>query len=178
MPFLEVDTSEQYDAGMYMYRHSEDSPQYYTPAHPDFRPNFSPNEMMRMGVFGDAYFGDELGQERRKLLPSEMFVGVKIREKPSWVSNAYGRKAGMSREWWFERRLIADCDPLGWFEWYCQFFNGRRIPKEDRRQIVRWDNFRKRHGQMLLTKPDSLGQKQALLQWAIDPERILKEGNV
>jgi hypothetical protein len=67
-------------------------------------------------------------------------------------------------------------DPLGWFQWYCRFANGRRIPHIDEIQIKRWKNFR-RHV-LAIEKNCEKGdlgcrrrQRQAILQWAYNPYR-------
>ena len=65
-------------------------------------------------------------------------------------------------------------DPLGWFQWYCRFYNGRRIPHIDEIQIKRWKNFR-RHVLAIEKncEKNDLGcrrrQRQAILQWAYNP---------
>lgn len=33
--------------------------------------------------------------------------------------------------------LYLDCDPYGWFQWYCRFYQGRRC-SDDARQVSRW----------------------------------------
>ena len=79
-----------------------------------------------------------------------------------------------SRDHWIEKGWIFREDPLGWFQWYCRFTNGRRIPHIDEIQIKRWKNFR-RHvtaiekncekGDLSCRKR----QRQAILQWAYNP---------
>lgn len=32
---------------------------------------------------------------------------------------------------------VLDCDPYGWFQWYCRFYQGRRC-SDDARQVSRW----------------------------------------
>ena len=74
----------------------------------------------------------------------------------------------MQKGWIFKE------DPLGWFQWYCRFSIGRRIPHIDKTQIKRWKNFR-RH--LIAIKkncePNDLfcrrKQRQAVLQWAYNP---------
>ena len=94
--------------------------------------------------------------------------------------NKYGVKCGQTLAQWESKGWITKHDPYGWFQWYCQFFKGRRIEGEDERQIQRWLNFagpKGRFSQRLKnmvkhknTKPDdpsiSPVIRQSLLHWA------------
>ena len=88
--------------------------------------------------------------------------------------NRFKVKSGLSREHWIEKGWIFKEDPLGWFQWYCRFCNGRRIPHIDEIQIKRWKNFR-RHVLAIEKncEKNDLGcrrrQRQAILQWAYNP---------
>lgn len=152
----------------------------YIPGKPEgFEPILSPMTMMAMGIFGNAYFGSlradtkyPLGRERHALFPpykGSMKFQDSYHDKPVWKTAWFQKKASLSREWWLERRLISNIDPLGWFEWYCWYWLGRRHDKEDRRQIERWINYRVRQSAMLQAMPTAVGLRQALLHWSVDP---------
>ena len=80
----------------------------------------------------------------------------------------------MSRKEWLEKGWIFKEDPLGWFQWYCRFMNGRRIASIDEIQIKRWKAF-KRHVTAIKKNCDEgdihcrKRQRQAILQWAYNP---------
>jgi hypothetical protein len=139
-----------------------------------FAPDYRPDQMLRMGVFGDGYYsGTELGDQRWALLSwtgwDRTRSGVAyrtIRGRQCRDVNWFGKAASLSRDWWLERGLIAVYDPLGWFEWYCWFYLGRRITGYDTWQVERWRSFRQRHGTMYRMRP-SAGQAQALLHWGV-----------
>ncbi|MEP7172196.1 MAG: hypothetical protein ABI705_01775, partial [Aestuariivirga sp.] len=68
-------------------------------------------------------------------------------------------------------------DPRGWFQWYCRYYMGRRMPEEDKRQIKRWKAFRRHVAQVRMNcDPDNPfcrpRQRQALLHWAYDSRKI------
>ena len=146
---------------------------------PEFEPILSPMRMIWLGIFGNAYFGSlrdtttyPLGKERWDLFPPHALIDdfpLKAVDKADWKNGAFfKKKASSTREWWMERKLISNIDPLGWFEWYCWYWMGRRIPIEDTRQIDRWKKFGLRHIAMLERNPRAMGQKQALLHWSCD----------
>lgn len=135
-----------------------------------FAPDVSPPQMLRMGVFGGAYFGDAYPPRE---LPVEWFHGVTLSVQPDKTLNYFGVLAGKPYQWWAERDLMHPADPLGWFQWYCRYYMGRRC-EDDARQIGRWSRFRARHWGGLLSRPYSPQprRRQALLQWGIDARRF------
>ena len=99
-----------------------------------FKPELSPKKMLELGVFGGSYFGNNI-----KEYPKSWFVKAKLSKTFDVNINRFKVKAGLSREHWIEKGWIFKEDPLGWFQWYCRFSMGRRIPKVDITQIKRWN---------------------------------------
>lgn len=91
-------------------------------------------------------------------------------------------KCGQGLDAWEASGWITKWDPRGWFHWYCRFFQGRRIPGEDERQISRWYGIAGPHGRWKtsLAKKCALARKpfgdpsvspvvrQTLLHWAYE----------
>ena len=92
--------------------------------------------MLELGVFGGAYFGLSV-----KEYPKSWFINAKISKNFDVNLNRFKVKSGLSRKEWQEKGWIFKQDPLGWFQWYCRFSNGRRILHIDEIQIKRWKNF-------------------------------------
>ena len=134
-----------------------------------FKPEISPKKMLELGVFGGSYFSLNI-----KEYPSEWFKDVIISKTFDVKLNRFRVKAGLSRQHWIEKGWIFKEDPLGWFQWYCRFTKGRRIPHMDGVQIKRWKNFT-RHVTAIKNNCESgdiscrRRQRQAILQWAYNP---------
>jgi len=134
-----------------------------------FKPQLTPKKMLELGVFGGSYFG-----LRIKEYPKSWFKNAKTSAKFEVNLNRFRVKSGMSKKQWLEKGWIFKEDPLGWFQWYCRFSIGRRIPHIDEIQIKRWKNFR-RHVTAIKKNCESADincrrrQRQAILQWAYNP---------
>lgn len=131
-----------------------------------FTPDLSPQQMLELGVFGGCYFSG-IPME----FPSEWFAQAKLSEIPDSSLNNFGVSASQPLEVWQKKGWIYPEDPRGWFQWYCRYYLGRRIPLEDARQIKRWYAMRRHIAQIKLgCKPGDMScrpkQRQALLHWA------------
>jgi hypothetical protein len=140
---------------------------------PGFEPELTPKEMLELGIFCGVYMRD-----CRDEFPASWFKGAKLAEgKPDCSLNYFGIRAGTPLSVWKAKGWIHPDDPRGWFQWYCRYYRGRRLPDEDDRQIKRWKAFRRHAGQIrrnceagnILCRPR---QRQALLQWAYDSRSI------
>ena len=136
-----------------------------------FKPELTPKKMLELGVFGGAYFADGSIKE----FPKSWFTKAKFSKTFDVNLNRFKIESGLSRKEWINKGWIFKEDPLGWFQWYCRFKNGRRIPKIDQIQIKRWKAFGGRHGAAVKKNCEEgdlqcrRRQRQALLQWAYNP---------
>jgi len=102
--------------------------------HPEFKPQLTPKDLLKMGIFGGKYMTD-CQQE----FPSDWFRDAKLcSERHLPELNYFGVNASQPLRVWQENGWIHPDDPRGWFQWYCRYFRGRRLAEEDCRQIARW----------------------------------------
>ena len=143
---------------------------------PEFTPDLTPKQMLELGVFGGVYMRD-----CTKEFPQDWFVKAKF--APKDISkhlkelNLFKVNASQPLSVWREKGWIHKEDPRGWFQWYCRYFMGRRIPTEDRRQIKRWFAMRRHISQ--IQNNCRVGdfschtkQRQAVLHWAYDSRKF------
>ena len=136
---------------------------------PGFAPYHTPAEMLAMGVFEGKYLNDCRGE-----FTASWFEGAKLSDLPDPSVNYFGVKSRQPLSVWREKGWIIGPDPRGWFQWYCRYNMGRRLPDTDAAQIKRWRAFARHAGQIrancypgdIFCRPR---QRQALLQWAYDP---------
>ena len=162
----------------------------------DFRPELSPGEMLMLGVFEGKYLNDCIRE-----FPAEWFLGALQmgRLSPEGPDparcNLFGVKSRQPLSVWRENGWLpshqgahdsyrsilgnpaTNPDERGWFQWYCRYWMGRRIPALDAIQIGRWRSFRRHAGAIrancrrgdLTCRPR---ERQALLQWAYNPFNV------
>ena len=139
---------------------------------PEFKPKLTPKEMLELGVFGGVYMRDCV-----KEFPRDWFTHAKFSTRPDNKHvasiNYFGVNASQPLSEWRKKGWIYKDDPRGWFQWYCRYYMGRRIPDEDARQIKRWKAVVRHIAQVrnscmvgdLACRPR---QRQAILHWAYD----------
>lgn len=139
----------------------------------EFRPELTPREMLKLGVFGGKYMTD-----CTKEFPESWFIEAKLcHEKHDPNLNYFKVNASQPLSVWRRKGWIYPEDPRGWFQWYCRYYMGRRIPEEDKRQIKRWKAIKRHIAQIrknCLPKDTNCRkvQRQAVLHWAYDSRLI------
>tara|TARA_R110002072_G_scaffold6364_5_gene37553 strand:- start:4132 stop:4635 length:504 start_codon:yes stop_codon:yes gene_type:complete len=138
-----------------------------------FKPELKPKEMLELGIFGGKYMTDCQDE-----FPNTWFKKAKLSPlKKDPNLNYYGVDASLPLIEWEKKGWIFEEDPRGWFQWYCRYYMGRRIPEEDFRQIKRWKAIVRHRGAIRKNceKYDlqcRRKQRQALLHWAYDSREI------
>ncbi len=140
---------------------------------PDFTPDLSPKEMLALGVFGGKYMTD-----CKKEFPASWWTRAKLaKEGRDKNLNYFKINASQPLSVWRAKGWIYRKDPRGWFQWYCRYHMGRRIPEEDARQIKRWKAIARHIAQVRencrvgdeFCRPR---QRQAILHWAYDSRKL------
>lgn len=139
----------------------------------EFKPDLTPKEMLELGVFGGEYMTDCKDE-----FPEDWFEKAKLSPgKHNPKLNFFGVNASQPLSVWIMKGWIYKDDPRGWFQWYCRYYMGRRLLKEDMRQIKRWKAMTRHMAQIrkncrkgdIFCRPR---QRQALLHWAYDSRKI------
>lgn len=128
-----------------------------------FNPIFTPVQMLELGVFDGSYFDDDDSCIR-------VSGGLPYIRK----ENLFASNVSQSRQIWIDNGWITKEDPLGWFQWYVRYCNGRRIETLDAWQIKRWKSFVARHSAQVKKNGGGdlskrVRQRQCLLHWGADP---------
>jgi len=142
----------------------------------EFKPELTPKQMLALGVFGGVYMRD-----CEKEFPADWFVKAKFAPEGTYKHlasiNYFGKNASQPLSVWKKKGWIYKDDPRGWFQWYCRYYMGRRIPGEDARQIKRWKAIARHLAQIKnncragdkFCRPR---QRQAVLHWGYDGGKI------
>lgn len=140
---------------------------------PRFKPELTPKEMLKLGIFGGKYMTDCIEE-----FPSDWFGNAKLcHEKHDSALNYFGINASQPLSVWRKKGWIYKDDPRGWFQWYCRYYMGRRLPEEDDRQIKRWLAYKRHLIQVMKNCPPlemscRRKQRQSLLHWAYDSRKF------
>jgi hypothetical protein len=186
----------QYKKGMHICGNAEMNPhrkkyKYVLKENPgenfatDFKPALTPAEMLAFGIFEGKYINDSYEE-----FPAEWFLHAtmlgKLSSEPNASINFFAIKSRQPLSIWKRngwapakngKGLLGgpeNPDERGWFQWYCRYWLGRRIPEIDNIQIGRWKSFARHAGQIMANcHPNDLKcrpkQRQSLIQWSYNP---------
>jgi len=80
---------------------------------PQFRPELTPQQMLRLGVFGGKYMTDT-----RKEFPKSWFTRAKLSPRGrDRTLNFFGVDASQPLSVWRRKGWLHPDDPRGWFQW-------------------------------------------------------------
>ena len=113
----------------------------------DFSPNKTPIEIIKEGAFGGTYFRDIYSGINGKWYKNSWkeFDQLKYIDAKFYASDYNDKnlnkckvKTGTSLRFWENKGWINEIDPYGWFQWYFEYWLGRRS-KDDERQIKKME---------------------------------------
>lgn len=138
---------------------------------PEFKPQLTPQEMLKLGVFGGKYLNGCKAE-----FPALWFEDAKLSVVKDKNINFFKTDASKPLSYWRDKGWIHPQDPRGWFQWYCRYYMGRRSD-DDVRQIKRWKAITRHIAQLKKHCPKGAWdcrprQRQALLHWAYDSRKM------
>lgn len=148
----------------------------------DFRPRYTPSQMLTEGVFGGKYCNDQILE-----FPASWYEDSRLSpEGNNTQVNRFKTESRTPVQAWQSEGWLNPIDPRGWFEWYMRYYMGRRVEDEfkgmpyDRYQINRWKTFARHFGQIKANCDANdmecrERQRQALLQWSWPAYGLQKE---
>lgn len=161
--------------------------------YPEFTPNISPKDMFNLGIMGGSYFRVIKSPKTKKIYKNhhkkfkflnKISDDKLIQQEYDININYYKVHVGTTYDFWMSKGWIKEeYDPYGWIEWYCNFYNGRRTP-DDQRQINRWKKSagpKGRFRNQLQRKINEVGKndekiyprlRQTLLHWGLDSRKL------
>ena len=114
----------------------------------------------------------------QKEFPADWFTRAKLSpERRDRSLNYFGMSASHRCRYGARKGGFIPDNARGWFQWYCRYYMGRRMPEEDARQIRRWKAIRRHVVQVKRNcapgdQTCRPRQRQALLHWAYDSRKI------
>jgi len=156
----------------------------------EFKPVATPGEILALGAFGGRYLNDCMDEFPAEWFWKALLLGRLAPDASAGGDvniNAFGVSSRLPLSEWRKagwvpgskgkgnKAILSDAernpDDRGWFQWYCRYWMGRRIPDLDAVQIQRWRAFARHAGAVrgackagdLTCRPR---QRQALLHWS------------